>query len=181
MKLTRQSWIEAGMQMLARQGVGDVRVTALARRLGVTRGSFYWHFKDRDDLLESMLVAWEAETTENLASASDAPPGIERIRALLREGQKAPGRLPDVAIFAWASSDSAIAQRVSVVERQRLEFVTRALRDGGYPRGRAEKVSLIAYLASRGWEEHERRDPDLVPERSVFGNWLMELIETPSK
>ena len=176
MKLTRQEWIEAGMQMLARQGVASVRVTELARRLGVTRGSFYWHFKDRNDLLESMVSAWETETTELLEKASEAPAGFERIRALQWEGRQAEGRLPDVAIFAWASNEPSIVQRVSAVERQRMEFIAEAFRDGGMPRGRADKITLIAYLASRAWEEHERRDAGLVPDRPVFESWLNELM-----
>jgi len=180
MKLTRQAWIEAGMQMLARHGVDGVRITALARRLGVTRGSFYWHFKDRDDILEAMLTAWEAETAEQFGKAGEAPSGLERIRALIRENQMSLGRLPDVAIFAWAASDSTVARRVSAVERRRLDFITKALRDGGHSRGRAERISFIAYLASRAWEEHERRDPGLVPDLSVFGGWLMEMMEPPS-
>ncbi len=163
------------MEMLARQGVASVRVTELARRLGVTRGSFYWHFKDRDDLLESMLSAWEAETTEHLENAGEAPAGIERLRALQGESRQAKGRLPDVAIFAWASHEPTIVQRVSVVERQRMEFIAEAFRDGGMSRGRADKITLIAYLASRAWEEHEMRDASLVPDRSVFENWLIEL------
>ena len=62
-QLTPESWIDAATDVLVDQGIDHVRVDVLATRLGVTRGSFYWHFKDREELLRSVLKAWRERAT----------------------------------------------------------------------------------------------------------------------
>ena len=64
--LTPDSWIDAATDVLADHGIDGVRVDVLARTIGVTRGSFYWHFKDREDLLRRVLQAWRQRATEQL-------------------------------------------------------------------------------------------------------------------
>src|SRR5437763_16662878 len=66
--LTPDTWTDAATDVLADHGIDSVRVDVLARTLGVTRGSFYWHFKDRADLLRSVLRAWRQRATEQLTA-----------------------------------------------------------------------------------------------------------------
>jgi AcrR family transcriptional regulator len=68
--LTAQDWIEAAYSAMAEEGIGSVAVEPLARRLGITRGSFYWHFENRRALLEAILERWERESTEAVISAT---------------------------------------------------------------------------------------------------------------
>lgn len=68
MGLTRADWIEAALEALATQGLPAVAVEPLARRLGTTKGSFYWHFSDRSDLIGATLQHWEQRDTDDLIS-----------------------------------------------------------------------------------------------------------------
>lgn len=84
--LTRMDWILAATAALGQSGVDSVRVEALARRLKTSKGSFYWHFKDRPDLLEAVLALWEAEgTSDVIAMAADLPTPRERLVAVMEE------------------------------------------------------------------------------------------------
>ena len=66
--LQPDNWIRAAFARLANEGIESVRIELLARDLGVSKGSFYWHFRDREDLLTCVLDRWEADETEWLAA-----------------------------------------------------------------------------------------------------------------
>ncbi len=104
-RLNAAAWTEIGLRVLADQGVEAVRVEPLARALGVTKGSFYWHFSDRRELLDSMLLHWKQLAThdviETVERASDEP--AERLRELTRLVFRHGGPL-DRAVRAWAST-----------------------------------------------------------------------------
>ena len=86
MALSRESWIRAALFAIADGGTAAVAVEPLAERLGATKGSFYWHFRNRDELIEEALALWEREGTdafiERLAPVTDP---VERLRRLLAE------------------------------------------------------------------------------------------------
>ena len=67
-QLTPETWVDAATQVLVNEGIDHVRVDVLAQQLGVTRGSFYWHFRDREDLLRRVLAAWRERATEQLTA-----------------------------------------------------------------------------------------------------------------
>src|ERR671922_6013 len=69
--LSRERWIAAALDALADGGMAAVAVEPLAARLGVTKGSFYWHFRDRDELLTAALQEWERTGTEELIKRLD--------------------------------------------------------------------------------------------------------------
>jgi AcrR family transcriptional regulator len=176
MQLTRNHWIEAALQTLGRRGVDAVRVEVLARELGVTKGSFYWHFKDRNDLLESMISAWEEETRvlqEEAAKAGDAAARLHRGNELINQ-QK--GHLPDYAMFAWARRDPVVAQRVVAVEARRLEFLRDIALEAGHDKGEAERLSMLGYLAFIGWVDRASRAPEGTPSFPAFSVSLERLI-----
>ena len=180
MRLTRDDWIEAAMQMLARQRIDGVRVEVLARRLGVTKGSFYWHFEDRDKLLEAMIDAWEEETDQLLAAAGEKPPGLGRVRRLLELVSESFGHLPDASVFAWALRDPVIARRVAAVDKKRIDFQMQAALDSGMSRSKAERNITLGYLAYCGWVTREEVAPDTAPSFRVLSKWLEELFEIPA-
>jgi len=177
MGMTRDDWIESAVQMLVRQGVDGVRVEVLARKLGVTKGSFYWHFEDRDALLEAMIGAWEEETRQLLADANEGPPGLGRLRSLLETISRSFGRLPDAAIYSWALRDPAVSKRGAAVDRHRIDFMLQAAVDAGISRVKAERISSFGYLSYCGWVMREGVSPDNTPDFKVFAKWLMELFE----
>ena len=79
--LTRENWIDFALQRLTEEGIDKVTITGLARELSVTKGSFYWHFKDRDDLLQAMLTRWE-ETGSKLVFGEVERVGGDAVRRL---------------------------------------------------------------------------------------------------
>lgn len=72
-KVTREDWLNAAMDVLIRDGVERVKVMTLGERLGVSRSSFYWYFKDRQDLLDALLDHWQGSNTAAIQAQADAP------------------------------------------------------------------------------------------------------------
>ena len=77
-QLDRGNWIESAIDVLARDGLGGLRIEVLAKRCGVTKGSFYWHFKDRQDLLTAMLDYWKEGRIRDIEKTTSVTPGRER-------------------------------------------------------------------------------------------------------
>src|SRR5215208_6112236 len=125
--LGREDWLRAARRVLLTRGADGVRVEPLARDLGVTKGSFYWHFANRGDLLEALLVEWEQETSllsEALRRANprgELPAIVAELsrRNLASERGESPS---DAAIFAWAANDPDVARRVNRVEEERMQL-----------------------------------------------------------
>ena len=79
-RLGKQEWINAGLVALAAHGADAVRVERLAETLHVTKGSFYWHFKDRNELLQALLEAWQSRATRAIIDAVETRGGDARAR-----------------------------------------------------------------------------------------------------
>lgn len=132
-RLGREAWIEAGLALLAEQGVAAVGVEPLAVRLGVTKGSFYWHFRNRAELLSVLRQEWELRSTEAFIARVDQVGGApaERLRALLLLTAEAPKPL-ERAVRAWAALDPETARRVAAVDERRTTFVAALLGEIGH-------------------------------------------------
>ena len=121
--LDRQAWIEGAFELLGEAGVAGVRVEPLAKRLGVTKGSFYWHFRDRQALLDAVLTHWEnCETTRfiELVEAGGGSPD-ERLKALFGAvlGDQS-GLGPELAVRDWARRDRKTSAIVLAVDNRLL-------------------------------------------------------------
>ena len=141
-------WIKAAGRRLASGGIGAVAVETLARDLAVTKGSFYWHFRDRAALLKALLTDWEAGSTEPLlrrleASGEGPRPRLSRLAATVA-GEGA-GAL-DPSIRAWAVHDSAAAETVARVDRARLAFIAGEFRALGFAPADAWTRARLFYL-----------------------------------
>lgn len=122
----RERWVEAGLTALAGGGPDAVRVEALARTLGVTKGGFYWHFADRPALLEAMLDAWELHLVDEVIEHVESRPGTarERLRRLLGLAASADQlRRIDLAVRIWAREDAAVAARLDRVDGRRGDYL----------------------------------------------------------
>jgi len=121
----RSRWIEEGLRALAAGGPDAVRVEALARELGVTKGGFYGHFADRNALLAEMLDAWERMSTEEVIErvereGGDAHAKLRRAGALTFSSTLLP---IDLAIRDWSRRDQAVAERLRRVDNQRMAYL----------------------------------------------------------
>lgn len=132
-QLTPQDWINEAMSLLLDRSIDAVRVDVLAKRMSVTRGSFYWHFKDREDLLHQMLTSWRNQATEQVIARferSGATPEsllLELIR-LPFHGQVAVDTASiELAIRAWARRDELARHIVDEVDAHRLSYIAQCL------------------------------------------------------
>jgi AcrR family transcriptional regulator len=146
-------WLEAGLASLARQGAEAVKVEPLARELGVTKGSFYWHFRDRNALLEGILERWQEVTTQAIIARIDALGGTPaaRLQALVdTTSQTKRGARLDQAIRAWAARDRRARAALQAVDAQREAYVRDLLIEHGLSPARAGQRARILYLALIG-------------------------------
>lgn len=159
--LSRLDWIVAGIAALGHAGIDGVRVEALARTLKTSKGSFYWHFADRADLLDAILGLWEAEGTRGVIEmAAGLTTPEARLDAVLDEAVRSDVHGADVsavegALRAWAGQDEAAALRVRAVDEQRVTYLAGELQLVGHgaaaSRHRAEGLylALLGYYAAR--------------------------------
>ncbi|MFI1395908.1 TetR/AcrR family transcriptional regulator [Streptomyces sp. NPDC020681] len=176
--LTPQDWSTVALRAMARGGVAAVSVNALAGELGTTRGSFYWHFKDRDALLTAALEIWEQDDTAALISElSDIADPRERLAALFTTalGQENINGL-EPAIVAHADHP-AVAPVLRRVTERRIAYLTDLYTELGLPPATARRQAVTAYAAFLGWLELRRSACDVVPEVADSGTVAAVAVE----
>ncbi len=153
-RLSRQQWITGAFEALTAGGIDALRVEPLAEQLGVTKGSFYHHFKNRRELHLAMLAEWERLGTSQIIDEVDeaqADP-TSRLRALaVRTFASDPfSDGIETGIRAWAATDTEVAAAVARVDHRRIDYVVRLLRDAGMARAKAERRARLMYRALIG-------------------------------
>ncbi|AXA92075.1 TetR/AcrR family transcriptional regulator [Massilia sp. YMA4] len=147
--LTRLDWIDAATEILVSKSVDAIHPATLARDLGITIGSFYYHFKDRNDLLASVLRQWHERTTAQVMEEYAGMPIDElayELMALPLHGLTARhAAMVEFAIRAWARRDEMARQAVLEVDQQRLGLYTDALRNSGFSKAEAENRAFLIY------------------------------------
>lgn len=162
---------------LAQEGIDSVRVEVLCRDLGVSKGSFYWHFRDREDLLHALLMQWEKGEEEWLTEAQSYERSAAASWARLVERSAQPDRIRfEAAIRAWARQDDRVARRVAAVEKNQREHIARILREIGFAKRAAEEWSEMALIIYLGWLDRATRDPGFDRGSHTLGDFLSELI-----
>ena len=180
--LDRDAWIHSARRGLCKGGIGAVRIDRLARDLKVTKGSYYWHFRDLADLHEELLASWERETAELVAVCEPVADGRGRIEFALRiveqttRAVESGGAPSDAAIYAWASMDKHVARRVNQVERQRVEFLKRALLAARIPQAAAAARAEIGIMAYIGYVIRCQRDRAFVAGYWTFAADLLAAL-----
>jgi AcrR family transcriptional regulator len=164
-RLSRDDWASAALDALSGGGLAAVAVEPLALRLGTTKGSFYWHFRNRDDLIGAALDLWRRASTTTVIErleASAAPPD-QRLRELfLVVFAPAARTRADLALLADADHP-LVGPVLAEVTRQRLGYITTLFRELRFPAARAKRRALLAYSAYLGQLQLLRSAPDLVP------------------
>lgn len=147
--LDADTWIDAALAELASHGVDGVRVEVLAKRLGVTKGSFYWHFKDRDALLAMTLERWRRRATLELIERNDRGTAAERLRHILEapfRGRRATQAANvELAIRLWGRGDPRARTTLEEVDELRLQHISQVFADAGAPAEQARARAILAY------------------------------------
>jgi AcrR family transcriptional regulator len=164
-RLTRDDWITAALGAIADGGLAAVGVEPLAARLGATKGSFYWHFENRDALLEAAIRRWEKETTTDVAgditAAHDAPASQFR-RLVAGVIKRAEQDRVGPALLASATHP-AVAPALERVTATRLNLIATVLRRLGFPPAEARRRALLAYSAYLGHGQLAHSTPRVLP------------------
>lgn len=158
-RLTRADWVLAGFQALLERGPDAVRVEPIARALGATKGSFYWHFKDLRALHAAMLDGWERLAATQVTTAvrqSDLPPR-EQVFLLADRVSTLPevevgGQAIEPAIRDWGRVDPLARDVLARADRKRLEDLRGFLGDAGLGEAAAEQGATLFYAALIGLE-----------------------------
>jgi len=158
-RLTVDDWVAAALELLAEGGVGAVKIERLCVRLGVTKGSFYWHFEDFQTFLTAVAERWGDDRDAirgKFAELADLPPQ-ERITAMM-EALFDPSEWPlDRAVREWARTDDRVRERVARSDRWVGLQVRKALLEMGFPKDDAEIRAEALFYAGVGFI-HAARD-----------------------
>ena len=177
--LTAEDWAEAALDVIASGGIEAVAVEPLARTLRVTKGSFYWHYPNRDALVERALEVWERhETVDIIGAAEREPLPRERIHTLFRTAANTDQRSERILLALSGSKSSnarACVQRVSEAWRVYLESCYRAL---GLNPAEARHWATFAYSTFIGTVRMRRDNPDALPAGAEFNDYLRFLIRS---
>lgn len=159
-KLGRSDWVLAALRALVKGGIGAVKVEALARDIGATKGSFYWHFKDLPELHQVMLELWEEIGTRRITATVMAsgldPRGQLMLLAEMvsvQPGAAVGGIEIEPALRDWGRNDPRARSVLERVDRQRLEDLTGFLRAAGVDEGELLPKAQLIYAAVIGLEE----------------------------
>ena len=121
---SKKSWLDAALQALASGGVDKVRVESLAKNLGVTKGSFYWHFKDREQFLDELLSFWAEQSTQTVITNPNYPTDSkERVRAVAEDIVRRDLGKMDPHIRSWTQYDKRRGKVVAKIDKMRFEFL----------------------------------------------------------
>jgi AcrR family transcriptional regulator len=168
-RLSREDWLAAALEVLRGEGVGKVSIVRIARDLGVTSGSFYWHFKDRNDLLRSLLDFWVRSQTEAIFEKVDQCEGTpsERLLQLMEILTLGEQARYEVAIRAWAGFDDMAAEVVRGTDKRRIEWLRSIFYDLGFRGNETEmRARLFVYyqLAEPSvlWREPKSRQREMI-------------------
>ena len=166
MRLSRAAWVQAALEAIAEGGLAEVAVVPLAERLGATKGSFYWHFPNREALVEAALAEWEESHTAtviaDIEAASDDPLG--RLRLLFKRVTELAARdRIELALLATADQPS-VRPVLDRVTRRRIDFVTQLFQQLGSSRAEARRRALLAYSAYLGYAQLVHSTPELLPQ-----------------
>ncbi len=171
----RATWLQAAMEVLAREGQAKLRVDTLTKELGVTRGSFYHHFKSREDFVHALLEYWSSAFTVKVrdevagvdASAQDKLLILTQI--IERDGLDR----YDIALRSWAAQEPAVAEQVRKVDLERYHFVRSLFVEMGFEGTDLEdRVHIwLVYQSAQStvYVPHDtRNDADAILRRHAF-------------
>jgi AcrR family transcriptional regulator len=162
-KVTKSQWLDLALETLVAQGVDGVRILPLARRLGVSRSSFYWYFASRKDLLDHLLDHWRATNTQAIVDRANRPaPSI--IRAVLNlfecwADERLFNPQLDFTIRSWARQSKSVRKSVDGADEARLAAIRDMYLRHGYGGEDAFIRARVLYYMQIGYYALEVREP----------------------
>ncbi|UCD68093.1 MAG: TetR/AcrR family transcriptional regulator [Betaproteobacteria bacterium] len=151
--ISKAEWLEAGLQALSEGGTAALSIEALAKSLGTAKAGFYWHFKNRDELLRQLLDHWTDEITEVVTSNPDLLALKPKSQLIMAAEMILDYDLTryEIAIRQWALQDAEAARAVRKANRLRLEFARNALSKLGF-KGDDLEMRAMLFVCYHSWE-----------------------------
>ena len=148
--LDRDAWVAGATEVLAEEGIAGLRVEVLAKRLKVTKGSFYWHFTDRRDLLLAVLSHWKEGRIRDIIKQTRAQPGHElaqiyHVIDVYSASRSRRGMLIELAVRDWARRDPEASVIVAEVDDVRLRCARDLFLACGVPMDEASSRCMLLY------------------------------------
>ena len=162
-RLSPDDWARAALGAIARGGVGAVAVETVAAELGATKGSFYWHFKSRDALIQAALDRWEHVGTEAVIGELEREPDpVRRLKKVLAAAFKlGPAARAEIALLANPDHPAAVRAVRRVAER-RITYISQQLEALGWDRGQALDRAVLMYYVYVGHLQMTHVAPDVI-------------------
>jgi AcrR family transcriptional regulator len=164
-RLRRRDWTDLGLEVLEAEGFTAITAQSLAKRLGVSRGSFYWHFRDIGEFEAALIARWRDIIFAALGGMlADIASPIERLETLMRRTLASRRRL-ELAFRAWGTANQEVAASLAEIDTRRADIMARLLTEAGVPARRARSLAQLAYWTYLGQAMtagHPREDTDAV-------------------
>jgi len=167
-QLDRDAWVAGATEVLAEEGIAGLRVEVLAKRLKATKGSFYWHFTDRRDLLMAVLGQWKEGRIRDIIKQTRAQPGREQeqiyhVIDVYSASRSRRGMMIELAVRDWARRDAEAAAIVAEVDDVRLRCARDLFLACGVPMDEASSrcMLLYAYVFGASLMIYEKFDHDV--------------------
>jgi len=153
--LSEKDWVDAATEILIQENVRGIRIDALCKKLGVTKGSFYWHFESRGDLLKAMLVNWRRRMTLNIIrnlsnAAENSKRRLEQLIALPRRSKSPAFAQIEQSIRDWGRRVEQAEDAVTEVDRIRFEYFYQLFHELGFDENEARLRGYMAYTMMMG-------------------------------
>ncbi|GAA4636280.1 TetR/AcrR family transcriptional regulator [Actinoallomurus vinaceus] len=180
-RLTAQDWVDAALTALGEGGLAAVAVEPLAKRLKTTKGSFYWHFANREALIEAVLKRWEELNTESVIKAvNDEPDPERRLRNLFKEVPAATDGDPIEVVLVGNVRHPQVAAVLQRVTERRIDYVTQIFTELGFPADEARRRGVLIYTSHLGQTHLMHAAPNVLPasraERKRYLETLLEIL-----
>lgn len=178
-RLSADDWAQAALDLIAETGVQAVAVEPLARRLGVTKGSFYWHFPSRDALLQAALERWENVEQEALFGALEkVPDARERLRALFHMVAREYKSHVIYSALLKAQDHATVQPVIERVSKRRLDYLTASFRQAGLGREDAQHRARLTYAAYVGFLQLNLQLHQARMQQEEFDAYVEHLAQT---
>ena len=161
-QLSAKDWLDQGLKALAQQGFTALKAEPLAKAMGVSRGSFYWHFADIAAFHAAILKHWREVAAERVIAGLEASAKTENPIELLLRGAFGSKPTLEKAVRSWATIDPKARAAVQAIDRRRVDYVEHMLGQAGLEAGIARARAQILYWAFLG---HALSDQPLAPAR----------------
>ncbi len=169
-KATREDWLDAARDTLIRDGIEQVKILPLANRLGVSRSSFYWYFKSRQDILDALLDHWRETNTKAIVIGAAHPTetitaAVCQIFLCFLDTDRFNNRL-DFAIRDWSRRDAGVRRALQASDAERIAALTGMFERFDYPPTEAMIRARVLYYMQIGYFDAELNEP--IAERQRF-------------